>query len=213
MEKLIFALLCLSSFSSTFGQKVTFGINMGLNYDYLQLKEDPSLAFPLNLTTEDKIGFQIGIHSLIHVADRVKLSPQAILAFSEYAYDYNIGNSTDYASVSENVFIKFPVDLHLELLKGKTGLYVFSGVEYAYNVAKDEDVRVNTLDIKQGFWSGRVGLGFRQDFRNFAISPEFTFIKSFSDIEKENNSSISQAVTNLDSSIVGLSIKFQGLMD
>jgi len=95
MEKLIFALLCLSSFSSTFGQKVTFGINMGLNYDYLQLKEDPSLAFPLNLTTEDKIGFQIGIHSLIHVADRVKLSPQAILAFSEYAYDYNIGNSTE----------------------------------------------------------------------------------------------------------------------
>lgn len=201
-----FMLLSVCSFS----QKTTFGISMGLHFDYLDIEENPDLLNPLNFRSEDQLGFHIGIHNILAVANRVNLSTQLQLAFSEFSISY--ADDENQFKV-ENVFIKVPIDLQLEILQGKTGLYVFSGIEYAYNVADDKDVRGGLLDIKEQFWSARLGLGLRQDFKHFSVSPELTFTKSFSDIKKESDLALNQAITNMDTGLIGLNIKFQGLLN
>lgn len=196
-----------------FTQKVSFGINTGVNFNSLQLEKDLSLSAEVDeLTTNSSIGFQIGIHSLIAVANRVKLSPQALLAFSEAEFDVKLGSDESFTRKMENVYIRFPVDIHLELLKGGTSLYLIGGVEYALNIANDEDTDGGIIAINDDFWSARLGLGFRKDLNRFSVSPELTFTKSFDNIEADNTLLLNEVVTNLDNSIVGLTLKFQGLL-
>ncbi len=205
------SIILMFSFCS-FAQKFSAGINMGVSYDRLEFEKDLSLNNQVNsLTANAKPGFHIGIHGLIKVANRVKVSPQLLLAFSEYSINYDLGNDMEATRIIENVYIRIPVDLHLEILKGKTALYLFSGAEYAYNVA-DEENRGGLLEIKKGFFSGRLGIGVRKDFKHFSMSPEFTFVKSFGDIKQDRVLALNQVITNLDSSIVGFNLKFEGLL-
>ncbi len=184
---------------------------MGFDYSQLQIEKDFSLSTEIDrLSSEGTSGFHIGIHSLMNVANRVKLSPQFLLNFSEYKIEAGLTSDEDINLTAENVFIRIPVDLHLELLKGKTSLYLLSGVEYAFNIA--DSVEEGAFNVKDAFWSGRIGVGIRKDFNRFSVSPELTFNKTFSDITEDKTLLINQVVTNLDNSIVGLNIKFQGLL-
>lgn len=211
---LFFLFTLVGSNSEVFAQKIGFGINAGVNFNNFQIEKDFSLGGGGidALTSESNTGFHFGIHSLVNVANRVKLSPQLLLAFSKNDLEFNSGSNETNTITIENVFIRVPIDLHLELLKGQTSLYLIGGVEYAANIADDE-VKGNTIDLKDDFWSARVGFGFRKDLAKFSVSPELTFTKSFSSIESENTLELNQVITNIDNSIVGLTLKFQGLID
>lgn len=207
---LVFACILLSF--SVFAQKASFGISLGYTSDKLEIEKDFSLNSQIkSLTTESNSGFNLGIHSLLNVANRVNLSPQLLLAFSKHTFTFDIGNDESSTRTMENVYIRLPIDINLELLKGKHSLYLISGVEYAYNITDDNEPG-NLLDIEKGFWSGRVGVGFRKNFKHFSVSPEVTFVKTFSDIKNDNVVPLNQVITNLDSSILGVSLKFQGLI-
>lgn len=211
MRILVLCLFLLLSFYSN-AQKVSFGISMGITSDELKVENDFSLNSQVkSFTTEQNPGFNLGIQSLIPIANRVKLSPQLILAFSKHSYSFEIGNDESSTRSIENVFIRTPIDLHLELLKGEMALYLISGIEYAYNIT-DDNTEGSLLNIQKGFWSGRLGLGIRKDFAKFSISPELTYAKTFSDIQEGEVLPLNQVITNLDNSILGLSLKFQGLL-
>jgi len=205
------SVILLFSFCS-FAQNISAGINVGLSYDELKFENDLSLNSQVSsLSSNAKPGFHIGVHGLMKVANRVKVSPQLLLAFSEYSINFGLGTDQEGTRIIENVYIRIPVDLHLELLKGKTSVYIFSGAEYAFNIT-DEESRGGLLEIKKRFFSGRLGLGVRKDFKHFSMSPELTFVKSFADIKKDRVLALNQVITNLDSSIIGLNLKFQGLL-
>ncbi len=194
-------------------QDIAFGFNLGVNFNSLELEKDLSLSAEIEeLTTNSTTGFHVGIHSLINIASRVKISPQALLAFSSTEFGVNFGNDEQIDQKTDEVRIRIPVDLHLELLTGANSLYLIGGVEYNANIATDNEMPDAELSVKDAYWSARLGLGFRKDFSRFSVSPELTFAKSFDNIEDDNAPVINQVVTNLDNSIVGLNLKFQGLL-
>ena len=212
MKTSLFSLFFTLTFSVAFSQNVSFGINVGLNYSALQVDQDLSLNNQIRtLTTEGKPGFHLGIQSLIKVVDRVKFSPQLLLGFSAIDMTVNYTNDSSSKITLEKVHIRVPLDLQLEILKGDNALYLISGIEYATNLANQKEGTF--IALKDDYWSGRLGLGFRKNFVKFSVSPELTFIKSFSNIEKDNTLIVNEVITNLDQSIVSLSIKFQGLID
>ncbi len=211
MKTFTLSILFACSISLSFSQRASLGIALGINFNELQIDQDLSLSNQIkSLTTESKPGFHLGIQSLIKVSNRLKLSPQLLIGFSELALEIDYNSDQKNKISIEQVYIRVPLDLQLDIIKGKNALYLLSGLEYATNISDGE--RDGLLSIKDDFWSARFGFGLRKDFNRFSMSPELSFVKSFSNIENDNTLVLNQVITNLDHSILNLSIKFQGLL-
>lgn len=204
-------LLCLS-LSCLFAQKSSYGISLGINYNQLKIEEDLSLSNQIqSIVNESRPGFEFGIHAAYKLSDRLILSPQALLRFSEntIAVVSNNDQATDF--ILEQVYVNIPVDLQFALLKNDPSLYLLGGAAYNFNIAND--VEEPKVLLKQGFFSGRIGFGLRKNFSRFSISPELIFSSSLANVENDLGTDISQVITKLDSNVLSLRIKFQGLLD
>lgn len=213
MKAIFAALFCFLLFTGATAQNVSYGISVGITNSEFDLQKDLSLSNQIEaLETSSKFGFNLGIQALIKVANRVKISPQLLIDFSERSIETTFINDLVAPRTLELARVRAPIDLQLELLRGATSLYLISGVEYVYDLNSNDDLRGSFFDLKENFWSGRLGIGIRKNFQRFSVSPELTFVKSLNDIEGENIYVLNEVVTSLDDTMIGFSIKFQGLL-
>lgn len=211
MKNLIFVFFCSIIYTASFAQQTTFGIQMGLDHIKTPMQQDADNNTFQDITERDALGFHLGIHGLIKIAERFRISPQVLLSFSTYKLTYTNAFDRKNRFKSENVFIRTPIDIQFDVLNKKDKVYLIGGLEYAFDVA-NEPRQSGLIDFKDSFWAGRIGVGVLKKFKHFSVSPEIVFARSITDIKGEDDLALNQILTDIRDQTISLNIKFQGLL-
>ncbi len=161
MRNLLFILLTIGLVGTSFSQKLEFGIQTGVNYNYSgDLKELNVLETDVDdiyHSATSVIGYHGGIWVRLNFSD---IFLKSELLYTQYENDFS--GITNYSLITKKIDI--PIVLGMRILGP---LYVFGGPDFQYILA--EDFSVSNTEVTYDDFTTGLHLGFGLEFDRIAL--------------------------------------------
>lgn len=197
-------------------QKVHFGFSLGYNNATYAFRHNRINDTIKVLEVDNNPGFNIGLVSVYHASENVKLKFMPEISFQrrlvEYEYDERNEDRTRDSKEIESTIINLPLLLKLRTQRiNNFAAAILLGGNYGIDVASQEDVKELTiLKAKSEDLSAVAGVGLDFFLQYFKLGLELKYAHGFYDLLVHDGSEFSRPIDYLQSRVWTFTITFEG---
>ena len=223
-------LLCCYFLCTTFfliGQhqekkKFEFGLVFSAKYDYLKTELSDWSALGIDnsvnsLTTENRVGYSVGLLYKFNVSDYFSIVPQTLLSFQESNFNYDLTNATAHQEAIIPAALSVPLHfVFTKPLNEKLNPSVLLGIRYNLDITNYDvdDTFQNTPFLDYKFKPKKqstaldLGIGLEIKTKKFNLKPELLYSLGLENLAVSNADFYNTAVAGLHQDKIALRVLF-----
>lgn len=199
-----------------------FGLVFSAKYDYLKTELSDWNALGINnslnkFTTENKVGFDLGLMYKFNLSDYFAIVPQTLLSFQGSNFNYDLTNATTHQEGIMPATLNLPLHfVFTKPLNEKLSPSVLLGIRYILDITNYDvdDTFQNTPFLDYKFNPKKqstaldLGVGLEINTKKFKLKPELLYSLGLENLAVDESDFYNAAVEGLHQDKIALRVLF-----